>query len=81
MTDHDGPPEMTIERLRAQFEERYRPQGEIERRAVNEAARLGLELRTATAPERREEALEKFLQAAERISRLQRERRARSGRR
>ncbi|HOC41850.1 MAG TPA: hypothetical protein PKJ99_02440 [Thermoanaerobaculales bacterium] len=81
MSDDSRPPELSFERLHRQYIERYRPQGEIERRAVDQAAREGYRLRTEATPEGREAALESLLQTAERISRLQRERRERSRKR
>jgi len=77
----DRPPDLNFERLAGQYRERFRPQGEVECRAVDQATRAGYELRTAATPEEREKALEALLQAAERISRLQRERRERAKRR
>lgn len=81
MTDDSRPPELSLERLLGQYNERYRPQTEVERRAVDRAARAGYELRTAATPEGREAALEALLQAAELVSRLQRGRRERAKRR
>jgi len=77
----DKPPELSFDRLLGQYRERYRPQGEVECRAVDQAARAGYKLRTATTPEGREQGLEELLRTAEQISRLQRERRERAKRR